>query len=320
MPYYLIGAVLLGGLSAASTVWVWRVPRRNIRLRLEPAARGTEVSLPLRSPHESTFASSQDRATTVTRLLEQLNWIDNLQLEILRTGWLLRPSEFVVLCTFASVGLAELLLVLTRSAFIAMAGLVLGVVLCWGVLRSRQAARVRALSDQLPEALDMICSALRTGFGFGQAMKLVQAQMPPPISAEFGRVLDEVTFGRSLDEALSNLIVRTRNEDLELIVVAVQTQLALGGNLAEILDNIAGMIRERVQLSREIAVASAEGRLSAYILVMLPLLMAAGIQFLNPGYLNPLLTNSLGHLLLGTGGVLMLSGALILKRLITIKL
>ena len=320
MSHYVIGAVLLAGLSAASIVWGARIRRYSGRLRLETEAQETDVSPPLRRPPKHIFRSPHDRATTVTHLLEQVNWIDNLQLEIIRAGWMLRPSELIVLCTFASIGLAELLLVLTRSGFMAVVGLVLGMVLCWGVLRSRQAARNRALSDQLPETLDMICSALRTGFAMGQAMTLVRAQMPPPISVEFGRVLDEVTFGRSLEEALSNLIVRTQNEDLELIVVAVQTQMALGGNLAEILNNIADMIRERVSLAREIAVASAEGKLSAYILLALPLLMGVGIQLINPGYLTPLLTNTLGHLLLGAGGLLMLSGALIIKRLVIIEL
>ncbi len=151
-------------------------------------------------------------------------------------------------------------------------------------------------------------------------MQLIASQMHPPISEEFFRVVEEVQFGASVSEALDNLIDRTRDYDLELVVAAVQTQLEIGGNLAEILDNIGGMIRERVKLSGEIAAATAEGRMSAGILLALPFGIAFVMNITNPGYMTPLFTTHLGHILLLIGLALMGLGAIVIKKLVTIDI
>ena len=195
-----------------------------------------------------------------------------------------------------------------------------GAAVPWVVMRSKQAQRSKALSSQIPDALDMLCSALRSGFAISRGMQLVQSQMHPPISVEFGRVLDETQYGISLPEALDGIVLRTRNYDIELLVAAVQTQLELGGNLAEVLTNISGMVRERVKLSGEISAATAEGRLSGGILLVMPFAMALAISIINPGYLSPLLHTPLGLLLLGVGVGLVLLGGIVLKKLITIEI
>jgi tight adherence protein B len=115
-------------------------------------------------------------------------------------------------------------------------------------------------------------------------------------------------------------VLRTRNYDMELLVSAVQTQLELGGNLAEVLGNISGMVRERVKLAGEIGAATAEGRLSAGILLVMPFAMGLIINMINPGYLAPLLHTSLGLMLLGAGIALLLIGGTVLKKLITIEI
>jgi len=144
--------------------------------------------------------------------------------------------------------------------------------------------------------------------------------MHPPISEEFFHVVEEVQFGASVSEALDNLIDRTEDYDLELVVSAVQTQLEIGGNLAEILDNIGDMIRERVKLTGEIAAASTEGRLSAGILLALPPGIAFVLGITNPHYMDPLFTERLGNILLLIGGGLMGLGAIVIKKLVTIDI
>ncbi|MEN6304782.1 MAG: type II secretion system F family protein, partial [Armatimonadia bacterium] len=163
------------------------------------------------------------------------------------------------------------------------------------------------------------CSSLRAGFSVGQAMNRVQGQMPPPIATEFRNALEEMRLGRSLADALETMVARTSNYDLALVVSAVQTQLEIGGNIAEVLSNIASMIRERVKLKGEIAVASAEGRLSATVLLAMPVGMALVIRIMNGSYLDPLVSTAEGRLMLATGAALMVLGALILNKLTAIE-
>ena len=153
----------------------------------------------------------------------------------------------------------------------------------------------------------------------GQAMNRVQGQSSPPISDEFRQALEEIRLGRSLPAALETIIVRTANYDHALVVSAIQTQLEIGGNIAEVLTNIALMIRERVKLKGEISVASAEGRLSAVVLLALPVGMGLLIRVMNGTYLDPLFTTNEGKLLLGMAAVLMIVGGLILNKLVAIE-
>jgi len=187
-------------------------------------------------------------------------------------------------------------------------------------LKTRQSSRAKALTAQIPEVMNMLASALRSGFSFLRGLQLVASQMHPPISEEFSQIVEEVQFGASVSDALDNLINRTQDYDLELVTSAVQTQLEIGGNLAEILDNIGGMIRERVKLSGEIAAATTEGRMSAGILLALPFGIAFMMNITNPGYMDPLFTEKLGHILLLIGLVLMGMGAIIIKKLVTIDI
>lgn len=301
-------------------LWMWWAPRLHSHLRLAAVARSDPAPPPRKKQRRLDWRPVPDRAATVGQLLAGLPWFDALQLEILRAGWLLRPSEFVALSTLAGLSVAGAMMLVTMQTGMGVVGLLMGAVVPWGIMKSKQAQRERALSAQIPDALDMLCSALRSGFSIARGLELVKTQMRPPISEEFGRVLDEVKFGISLPEALDGIIMRTRNYDLELVVAAVQTQLELGGNLAEILSNISDMVRERVKLSGEIAVATAEGRLSMGILLAMPFGISLLINIVSPSYLAPLFHTQLGWMLLGVGLVLMSTGALILKKLIAIDL
>ena len=313
-------AGVLGVGAVGTLLWMWWAPRVHSHMRLASAGRdeGGELALPVRQKED--WSGPADRATGLSHLLGGMQWFEALQLQILQAGWLLRPSEFVAISVLGGLGVAALLMVLSKSLFLGAVGAGVGGAVPWMMLKSRQAARSKALSAELPDALDMLTSALRSGFSIARGLKLVETQMHPPISLEFGRVLEEVAFGISLPEALDGIVLRTQNYDVELLVAAIQTQLELGGNLAEVLDNISSMVRERVKLSGEIGAATAEGRLSAGILVAMPFAIGVIISIVNKGYLQPLFTTSLGMMLLGAGAVLLLTGGLILKKLITIDL
>ncbi len=276
--------------------------------------------------HDSTSAAQvqwqgiADRAPLITTLLRRTAIIETLQLDILRAGWLLRPSELVAITIGGGLLGAAVGLGTTQRWGIGALGALIGAAIPWVMLRVRQSTRAKALSAQIPGAMDMLASALRAGFAFLRGLQLISSQMHPPISEEFERVVEEIQFGTSVTEALDNLIRRTQDYDLELVVAAVQTQLEIGGNLAEILDNIADMIRERVKLAGEIATATTEGRFSAGILLALPFGVSFMMNTINPGYMDPLFTTRLGLILLAIGIGLMLVGFAVIKKLITIDI
>jgi len=314
----LAGAVLLAVVTGGAIVYLISVRARTGQKRLSSIAVQDVPEQP--TAPRTDWPGVRDRAPIITSLLQRTEIQNALQIEILRAGWLLRPSELIAMIVGAAVLGALIGLGASQRWPVGVLGAGIGAAIPWVMLKTRQSSRAKSLNAQLPEAMDMLASALRSGFSFLRGLQLIASQMHPPISEEFFQVVEEVQFGASVSEALDNLINRTQDYDLELVVSAVQTQLEIGGNLAEILDNIGGMIRERVKLSGEIAAATTEGRMSAAILLALPFGIAFMMNITNPGYMDPLFTTRLGNILLLTGGGLMGLGFVVIKKLVTIDI
>lgn len=315
---FLVAIVLLAGGAAASVVWL--ITSSGDRSRQRLAAVGAPAG---RSPGAAGAprpSARTDAVPSLTQALQATTLWNDLQLHLVRAGWLLRPSEFIAMCAGAAILGTGLALLITGSLAQAVVLGLIAAAVPYVMLSSRRQRRLRMLTTQVPDALDMLASSLRSGCALLRAMQVVRSQMHPPIAEEFGRVVDEVQFGLTVEQAMDNLVARTGSYDIELIVTAVQTQLTVGGNLAEIFDSIAEMIRERVRLLGELQTASAEGRMSAGILLALPFVMAFMINLISPGYLTPLFTEPLGLMLLGVGGGLMVIGALVMRKMIDIEL
>ena len=261
-----------------------------------------------------------DPAPTLTGFLQRSDFGRQLQTELLRGGQMLRPSEFLIISAICAVTGGIIGLQLGHSIVFGVMLAAVGAVAPYMQMKSKQTTRQRRISNQLPDALDLLSSSLRSGHSFLRGLQVVVSQMPPPITEEFERAIDEVRLGQSLELALNHIHERTANYDLELVISAVQTQLSIGGNLAEIMDNISDMIRQRVRLAGEIASATAEGKMSALILGGMPFAMAFLISVVSPGYLTPLFHNALGLMLLGVAGGMMLVGILIIKGMLNIDL
>ncbi|MGD9519155.1 MAG: type II secretion system F family protein [Armatimonadota bacterium] len=241
-------------------------------------------------------------------------------MEILRAGLLLKPSELVAFGALSLLVGSALGLVLTKQIPL---GLLVGMgcgLLPWVVVKLRQAKRRRDLASQLPDAIDILSAALRTGFSLLRGVQTVAGQMQPPISDEFRRLAAEVQMGMGTSEALDNLVDRTQCYDLELVVAAIQIWSEVGGNLSEVLDNIAETVRERLRLQGEINAATAEVRLSAGILFAMPICIALAVNVLNPGYLEPLFTTPVGLTLALTAGLLMSLGALLIRKMLDVDI
>lgn len=183
-------------------------------------------------------------------------------------------------------------------------------------LRKRRLAR---LEQQLPEALDLITRALRSGHSFSSSLQMIGEEMSQPIANEFAIVSDEINFGVSLQQALANLSERVPITDLRYFVVAVLIQRESGGNLTEVLANLSRLIRDRLKLLSKVRVLSAEGRLSAWILGVMPFALAGLMNLFNPEFMSPLWTDPMGITLVQYMLGLMAVGVLILRRIIRIR-
>jgi tight adherence protein B len=192
-------------------------------------------------------------------------------------------------------------------------------VLPWFWLGRRITQRMRHFERQIPEALDLMGRALRAGHAFPTAVKMVADEMPEPIGKEFRILFDETNFGVPQNEALMRLSSRVPIEDLRYFVIAVMIQRESGGNLAELLDNISSIVRARLKLLGEVRTLSAEGRLSAWILGLLPFCVAGMIQIVNPGFMAVLWTDPIGLRMVGGALVLMATGVLWMRKIIRIR-
>jgi tight adherence protein B len=180
--------------------------------------------------------------------------------------------------------------------------------------------RIEKFRSQFPEALDLIARALKAGHSFNSGMKLAADEFDDPLGPEFDETLAEINFGISVDNALKNLIGRIECTELKYFVVAVVLQRETGGNLSELIESLAHLIREKFKFQGKVRTLSAEGRLSAVVLVAIPFLMGVFLHFQKPEYLNILFTDPVGKILLGTAIILMAIGILVMKKMVTIKI
>jgi len=186
-------------------------------------------------------------------------------------------------------------------------------------VRLKKSRRIERFQAQLPEAMELMARALKAGHAFPGGLKMVADEMDDPIGGEFRKTLSEINLGVDVTTALKNLADRVDCPDLRFFVISVIIQRETGGNLAEILENIASLIRERFKLHGRIRVLSAEGRFSAIVLIGIPFFVVIALAFLNPEYIRVLLTDPVGKLLVGFAISLMVLGIFVMKRMIAIK-
>jgi tight adherence protein B len=186
------------------------------------------------------------------------------------------------------------------------------------VLNTRQ-RRFRRFQEKLPDAIDLMVSALRAGNSTMGALGIVARDAPEPIRREFRICFEEQSYGVDLRAAIANLVSRIPLPDLRIITTAILIQKESGGNLAQVLDNTANVIRARFRLLDQIRVHSAQGRLTGWILAGMPLALGLLISVVNPQYIQVLLTRPLGHRLMAIGAVMNLTGLLVIRKIIRIK-
>src|SRR6185437_11748412 len=196
---------------------------------------------------------------------------------------------------------------------------VIGYLLPGWYVKYRIGKRLKAFNAQLGDTLTLLSNALKAGYSFAQAIDTVAKNAVPPIGDEFGRAVREMNLGGSPDEALGNITKRIASPDFDLVATAYSIHRTVGGNLAEILDNIAYTIRERVRIKGEIQTLTAQAKASGTIITALPILLATFMFFVTPAYFAPMFGNIIGWILLAIGGFMIFIGNLIIRRIEAIE-
>jgi Flp pilus assembly protein TadB len=231
-----------------------------------------------------------------------------------------KPAEWALFGGLLGVVIAATLSLVTSYVLL---GVLAGAVIGWLTMRMSLSVRIlrrrASFSDQLPDILQLIASTLQAGFSLPQALDAVVREQGQPAAGEFSRAVAEARLGARLEDGLDAVATRMESDDLHWTVMAIRIQQGVGGNLAEVLLTIATTIRERAAMRRQVRALSAEGRLSAYILVALPIIVATWLFITSGPYMRPLYTTTMGEILLGLAVALVVIGALVMRKMIKVR-
>lgn len=252
-------------------------------------------------------------------LVEYIHRLVNLKLILDQADVALSPSKFLTICAvFGVAGTCVPALVGVPVVFTPIVGLLLAYLpLFW--LRLKRKMRLAKFAKQLPDALELIARALRAGHSLASGFNLVSEEMEAPIGDEFHRVFEEQNLGIAMEQALESMSDRIPNLDLRFFCTAINLQRQTGGDLAEILDKIGYIVRERFKIWGQVQALTGEGRLSGIVLLALPPALFLAVYYLNPDYVMPLFTDPMGRKMLAGGVIMQLLGALVIRKIINIK-
>ncbi len=244
--------------------------------------------------------------------------------ELARADLRLTPGEYVAL-NLASIALGAML-GLWLGGGMAVSGFIFGLI---GALigfyaprlyvRYMQGKRMNAFNGQLGDTIVLLSNSLRTGYSLLQSMETAAKELAKPMSQELARVTREIGLGLTIQEALANMYRRMPSDDLDLLITAINVQHEVGGNLAEVLDNIAHTIRERIRIQGEIRTITSQQRLSGYILAVLPVILGFIMYMLNPEYISRMWKDTCGLIMLGTGALMIFLGFLAIRKITNIE-
>jgi tight adherence protein B len=242
----------------------------------------------------------------LTRLIEQ-------------SGYKTSASAMILITIGMACAAAFIVKLFTPLPFIAPIVALIAGAMPIGFLMNRRSARMGVFEERFPEALDLMARALRAGHAFQSAMGMVAEELHAPIGPEFKKTFDQQNYGLPLRESLTQLTDRVPLLDVRFFVTAVLIQRDTGGNLSEILDNLAHVVRERFKVQRQVRVHTAHGRFTAFVLLSLPPGLAIILMFINPNHMEPLFHEKMGQMMLGAASVMQLIGFIWIRKVIKIE-
>jgi tight adherence protein B len=301
------------------TAWVaGLVLARVMTPRLVTAERLSGYVRPVRAAG-SVGTARWSNVPSIDRMMTQLNVARKLEGLLDAADAPIKPFEFVLLAAIGALVVCALVLLATRNSLLVVPAAIIGAgaPVLWMVLRRN--GRRQAFNRQLPDALQALAGALRVGLGLNQGMAMVAADHPDPIAAEFARAQREMNLGLGIDEVLQNMAQRMHSEDFDLAVAGILINRQVGGNLAELLDQVTATLRERVKLKNFIRVLTAQQRISSVIVIAIPPILMVILLLGMRQYSSYLLTTNLGHIMLIVSVIMQLIGVLVIRRIVAIE-
>lgn len=294
--FVLVTGATLGGYAAltyAPGMLAERRLERRLREVSTDSARESQTPDPtvVRRPAEGPLPSV-DRFMARTRTGSRLNRL------IEQSGVGTTPSAVAVISLIAALGCALGTAVFVRVPFAPPVVALAGGLLPFAWLRHRRSTRLKKFEEQFPEALDLLSRAVRAGHAFQTALSMAADELPAPVGPELKKTFDQQNFGLPLRDALNELTERVAILDVRFFVTAIVIQRETGGNLSEILDNLAHVVRERFKIQRQVRVHTAHGRFTGYVLLALPAFLAIALSFLNGEHMAPLFHEPMGRAML----------------------
>ena len=259
-----------------------------------------------RIPAFDTFLRRSERVSLLQKMLEQGS------LDV-------RAGNFLMLCAVSALVFAVVAFLAGGNLVFGWVGAVLGFFVPYAYASHMRTRRFQKFEEKFPEAIDTLARAVRAGHAFTTALEMIANEVSEPVAGEFRQLYEEQKFGLPVRDALINLSERVPLVDVKFFVTAVMLQRETGGNLAEILDNLSYVIRERFKILRQVRVHTAQGRLTMVLLMALPPTIVLIMQLLNPGFIRPLFVDPIGHALIVGGITLQTLGYFFIRKIIRIQ-
>jgi tight adherence protein B len=317
VAFLIFVAVALAVFAIGSLLDQRRAQARLIKERLAIVQKAPE-----RAPEEELALLRDEqlsRIPALDSLLRRSERVSAIQKMLAQAGMAARAGNFLGLSALTGVLSGIVVLTASRRADISWVAMMVGFLLPYSYASYRRGKRFEKFEELFPEAIDTLARAVRAGHAFTTALEMIVDETAEPVSGEFRKLFEEQKFGMPVRDALINLTERVPLVDVKFFVTAVMLQRETGGNLAEILDNLSYVIRERFKIQRQVRVYTAQGRLTMALLMGMPPVIVVVMLVLNPGFIRPLFSDPIGHTLLVAGITLQTVGYFVIRKIIKIQ-
>jgi tight adherence protein B len=314
----IVFAVVAGSVFMIGSVLDQRSARaRLLRDRLAAVQKAAE-----REPSEELALLRDEMLSEIPaldKMLRRSESISDFQALLTQAGIETRAGNMLLLSVVAAVVAGAIALLVGRAVIFGWAGMVVGAILPYAYASYRRGKRFQKFEELFPEAIDTLARAVRAGHAFTTALELIANEVAEPVSSEIRKLFEEQKFGMPVRDALVNLAERVPLVDVKFFVTAVMLQRETGGNLAEILDNLSYMIRERFKIQRQVRVFTAQGRLTMLLLMAMPPVVVVVMLVLSPTFIRPLFDDPLGHTAIVVAITLQTIGYFVIRKVIRIQ-
>jgi tight adherence protein B len=318
--FAIMGAIITGLMALYNAT---ATPRASLERRLGgllAESQGFEVTI---ADMAALRPNRAGRVPFISSLLEGKQWTSEMAIRLEGADMRLTVSEFVGARVFMALLGALVGILIVGSGPV---GLVMGAVLAlvgYSIpnmyVNSKRGGRIKKLNNQLPDSLSLIANSLKAGFGLMQALDLASKELEHPIATEFRRTLHDINVGANTETALEAMAERSGSDDLDIVITAMLVQQTTGGNLSEILENVAHTMRERIRIRGEIKTLTTQQMATGFVIAGLPIVLVVLINIVNPGYIKPLFTETIGHFMIGFACVLEFFGVMVIRKILNIE-